>query len=75
MSGANFVLRTNAPLGEFFAQPNRRWRKSTRDLGIEFSVLTKQIKDSLIRDRLMAALAGTFGLLAGALWQFRACTA
>src|SRR5215831_16316236 len=31
------------------------------------SVLTAQIQNSLMRDRLMAALAGAFGLLAGVL--------
>jgi len=36
-------------------------------LSIQFAVLTKQIKDSLMRDRLMATLAGAFGLLAGLL--------
>jgi putative ABC transport system permease protein len=30
-------------------------------------VLTAQIQNSLMRDRLMAALAGAFGLLAGVL--------
>jgi ABC-type antimicrobial peptide transport system permease subunit len=34
---------------------------------MDFTVLTTQIKDSLMRDRLMAALAGAFGVLAGSL--------
>jgi len=34
---------------------------------MDFSVLTKQIQESLMRDRLMAALAGAFGFLAGSL--------
>jgi ABC-type antimicrobial peptide transport system permease subunit len=34
---------------------------------LEFRVLTKQIEDSLLRDRLMAALAGAFGVLAAVL--------
>jgi ABC-type antimicrobial peptide transport system permease subunit len=33
-------------------------------LGIRFSVLTTQLRESLMRDRLMAALAGAFGLVA-----------
>jgi ABC-type antimicrobial peptide transport system permease subunit len=35
--------------------------------GIHFTVLTTQLKESLLRERLMAALAGAFGILAGAL--------
>jgi predicted lysophospholipase L1 biosynthesis ABC-type transport system permease subunit len=65
--GGSFVLRTNAPLGEFYRAAERAVAEIHPGLGIEFTVLTKQIKDSLMRDRLMAALAGTFGVLAGAL--------
>jgi putative ABC transport system permease protein len=35
--------------------------------GVEFTVLTERIQQSLMRDRLMALLAGAFGLLAGTL--------
>ena len=65
--GGSFVLRTNAPLGEFYRAAEQAVSEIHPGLGIEFTVLTKQIKDSLMRDRLMATLAGTFGLLAGAL--------
>jgi ABC-type antimicrobial peptide transport system permease subunit len=34
---------------------------------VDFTVLTKQIQQSLTRDRLMATLAGAFGFLAGSL--------
>jgi len=54
-------------LGEFHRAAEQAVAEIHPGLGIEFTVLTKQIKDSLMRDRLMAALAGTFGLLAGAL--------
>ena len=37
------------------------------EIGVDFTVLTAQIQNSLMRDRLMAALAGAFGLLAGVL--------
>jgi putative ABC transport system permease protein len=66
-SGANFVLRTNAPLGEFFHNAEQAVGEIHPGLGMDFSVLTTQIKESLTRDRLMAALAGAFGLLAGSL--------
>jgi predicted lysophospholipase L1 biosynthesis ABC-type transport system permease subunit len=66
-SSGSFVLRTNAPLGEFYRAAEQAVAEVHPGLGIEFKVLTKQIEDSLMRDRLMAALAGTFGLLAAAL--------
>ena len=36
-------------------------------IGIEFRLLSKQLEDSLLRERLMATLSGAFGLLAGLL--------
>jgi putative ABC transport system permease protein len=65
--GGSFVLRTNAPLGEFYHAAEEAIGQIHPGLGVEFKVLTAQIKDSLMRDRLMAALAGAFGLLAGLL--------
>ncbi len=66
-SDANFVLRTNAPLGEFYHNAEAAVAEIHPGLGVDFTVLTTQIKQSLMRDRLMAALAGAFGLLAGLL--------
>ena len=65
--GGTFVLRTNAPLGEFYRNAEAAVADIHPGLGIDFAVLTTQIKESLMRDRLMAALAGAFGLLAGSL--------
>ncbi len=65
--GGHFVLRTNAPLGEFYKKAGEAVAEIHPGLGIDFTVLTAQIKESLMRDRLMAALAGAFGLLAGSL--------
>ena len=62
-----FVLRTNAPLGVFYRAAEEAVADVHPGLGIDFAVLTAQIKESLMRDRLMAALAGAFGLLAGLL--------
>jgi predicted permease len=64
---ANFVLRTNAPLGEFYHNAEAAVAEIHPGLGVDFTVLTTRIKQSLMRDRLMAALAGAFGLLAGLL--------
>ena len=63
--GGTFVLRTNAPLGEFYHNAEAAVAEIHPGLGMDFTVLTTQIKDSLMRDRLMAALAGAFGVLAG----------
>ena len=63
----SFVLRTNAPLGEFYHAAEGAIAEIHPGLAVEFTVLTTQIKESLMRDRLMAALAGAFGLLAGTL--------
>jgi putative ABC transport system permease protein len=65
--GGTFVLRTNAPLGEFHHAAEAAVAEIHPGLGIDFTVLTTQIKESLMRDRLMAALAGAFGFLAGSL--------
>ncbi len=65
--GGTFVLRTNAPLGEFYHAAEGAVAEINPRLGVDFSVLTTQIKESLMRDRLMAALAGAFGFLAGLL--------
>jgi putative ABC transport system permease protein len=66
-TGATFVLRTNAPLGEFYHKATAAATEIHPEIGVDFTVLTAQIQNSLMRDRLMAALAGAFGLLAGVL--------
>jgi putative ABC transport system permease protein len=55
------------PLGEFYRTAEHAVSEFHPGLAIDFRVLTIQIKESLMRDRLMAALAGAFGLLAGSL--------
>ncbi|HEX3747972.1 MAG TPA: ABC transporter permease [Bryobacteraceae bacterium] len=65
--GATFVLRTNAPLGQFYHNAELAVADVNPTIGVNFTVLTSQLKDSLLRDRLMAALAGAFGVLAGTL--------
>jgi predicted permease len=66
-TGATFVLRTNAPLGEFYRNAEAAVATIHPALGVDFRVLTTQIQQSLMRDRLMAALAGAFGFLAALL--------
>ena len=66
-TGANFVLRTNAPLGEFYRNAGAAVAEIHPSIGVDFTVLTTQIQQSLMRDRLMATLAGAFGFLAASL--------
>lgn len=66
-SGATFVLRTNAPLSEVFRGVKSAAAQVNPAINIEFTVLSKQLLDGLTRDRLMATLAGAFGILAGVL--------
>jgi len=64
---AAYVLRTSAQLGGLFNAVKTTVMEVHPQIGIEFRVLTDQLKDSLLRERLMAMLSGAFGLLAGSL--------
>ncbi len=66
-TGGTFVLRIAAPVGEIFRSVKTAVAAVDPQIGIEFRVLSEQLKESLLRDRLMATLAGSFGLLAGLL--------
>ena len=66
-SGATFVLRTSAHVGGIFRAATAAVAEVHPGIGIQFSVLTTQLNESLMRDRLMATLAGAFGFLAGSL--------
>lgn len=45
------MLRTNAPLGVFYRAAGEGVADVHPGLGIDFAVLTAQIKESLMRDR------------------------
>jgi putative ABC transport system permease protein len=64
---ATFALRTNVPMGEAMRAVKAAVAEVGPGIGIEFQVLANQIRDSLLRERLMATLLGAFGLLAGLL--------
>ena len=66
-AGANYVLRTSGSIGEIMRNISTAVGEVSPAIGIEFRPLSAQIKESLIRDRLMATLSGSFGLLAGLL--------
>ena len=62
-----FVFRTNASPAEFYHNAEQAIATVHPQLPVNFAILTTQLKDSLLRERLMAALAGAFGILAGTL--------
>jgi putative ABC transport system permease protein len=66
-TGTTFVLRTSAAPGGIFRAAAAAIAEVNSGIDLQFSVLTTQLRESLMRDRLMAALAGAFGLLAGSL--------
>jgi putative ABC transport system permease protein len=65
--GATFVVRTAGPVGDVFREVKAAVAEVQPQIWIEFRVLSEQLNRSLTRDRLMATLAGSFGLLAGLL--------
>jgi putative ABC transport system permease protein len=64
---ATFVLRTAAPLGDVFRGSKAAMAAVHPEIVIQFRVLTTQLQESMLRERLMATLAGSFGFLAGVL--------
>jgi predicted permease len=65
--GTNFILRTAASPGAVMAGVRAAVAEVNPGISLEFRVLSEQIRDSLLRERLMATLSGAFGLLAGLL--------
>ena len=66
-SGAQFILRTTGSHRDLVANIQAAVAEVNPEIGIQFRVLTQRIKDTLLRDRLMATLSGALGLLAGLL--------
>jgi putative ABC transport system permease protein len=62
-----YVLRTSLPAGNAFRAVKSAAAEVHPEIDIEFRVMSTQLKESLLRDRLMATLAGAFGVLAGLL--------
>jgi predicted permease len=65
--GSMMFIRSRAPLAGVEASIRRRiasWRPAT---GMQFQVFQQTISDSLVRERLLAALSGFFGVLAALL--------
>jgi putative ABC transport system permease protein len=66
-SGTNLVIRTSGRPQESLHTLKQAVAAVNPSFVLEFKVLTEQIAESLQRDRLMAVLAGAFGVLAAVL--------
>jgi putative ABC transport system permease protein len=58
------LIRSNAPLANLLSEVKSTANQAHPDLDITFVPFHKMIQDGLLRDRLMAALSGFFGVLA-----------
>src|SRR5260370_19467708 len=66
-NGGTWVVRTSGRPQEAFHALKETVAAVNPSFVLEFKVMTEQIAESLQRDRLMAVLAGAFGVLAGVL--------
>jgi putative ABC transport system permease protein len=64
---ATYVLRTSGPMRQVFDGVKSTVAGVNPGMIIDFKVLSTQVRESLMRDRLMAVLAGAFGILAALL--------
>jgi putative ABC transport system permease protein len=63
-SGTTFVLRAAAPMGAIMAEVKSAVAAVNPAIQLEFHVLDGYIRNSLLRERLMATLSAAFGFLA-----------
>jgi hypothetical protein len=64
---AGIVIRSSAPLPNVISEVRRKVSELSPDIEVRFTVFETQIREGLIRERVMAWLAGSFGALAAAL--------
>jgi predicted permease len=66
-AGMGIILRSTLALDALTSSVERAVAEVNPSIVIEFSVLKTQVRDTLLRERLMASLSGFFGFLAGIL--------
>jgi predicted permease len=66
-TGATFVLRSRVTVAELTRSVESLVAQVHPGIGIESRQMSSRVQESLLRDRLMAMLAGSFGVLAGML--------
>jgi putative ABC transport system permease protein len=62
--GWNVVVRSSMPLGPLMAALKKTVLEENPGASLRFRVFRTQVRDSLLRERLMATLSGFFGVLA-----------
>jgi putative ABC transport system permease protein len=62
---ATYVLRIAGPPAQVINRAKAEVRAMSSTIALEFVPLSAQLHDSLLREKLMATLSGSFGLLAG----------
>jgi predicted permease len=64
---SGLVVRSNLPLVTLTSELKRTIAEVSPDIDLEFAVLKTMVRESLLRERLMATLSGFFGFLAAVL--------
>jgi putative ABC transport system permease protein len=62
--GSNLIIRSNLASGALIPAVKQRILESSPEVNLSFRILTTQIRNGLMRERLMAMLSGFFGILA-----------
>jgi predicted permease len=65
--GPNFIVRSTAPLGSLMSAIKKTVLSENAGISLQFQGYKAQIRESLLRERLMATLSGFFGLVAAVL--------
>ncbi|MBC7927114.1 MAG: ABC transporter permease, partial [Bryobacteraceae bacterium] len=66
-AGATYVLRTAGGAGSLMSHVKAAVAEVSPGIGVEFRFLSQQLKESVLREQLMATLSGGFGFLAALL--------
>jgi putative ABC transport system permease protein len=61
---AQFLIHSNLPASALLGGAKQVIGEASPDIAIEFHLMTTQIRESLMKERLMATLSGFFGFLA-----------
>src|ERR1700719_4601295 len=64
---AGLLIRSKLPMGTLTQELKNALAEASPEIGEEFHVMQTNVRDSLLRERLMAALSGFFGVLAALL--------
>lgn len=65
--GTNMIVRSTAPLGSLMSALRKTILHENAGISLQFQVFKTQVRESLLRERLMATLSGFFGFLAAVL--------